>query len=70
MEDVFNAYSQGYDDILETTGIDLVNSLRSIASVANKEFLHILRDRRILILILTLPPAFTLLFGHAFEVRN
>lgn len=41
---------------------------RSILSVAQKEFLHILRDWRVLALILTLPPAFTLLFGHAFEV--
>jgi ABC-2 type transport system permease protein len=40
---------------------------RSIASVAKKEFLHILRDWRVLVLVLTLPPAFTLLFGHAFE---
>jgi ABC-2 type transport system permease protein len=47
-----------------------VNSLRSIAGVAKKELLHILRDWRILILILTLPPAFTLLFGHAFEVTD
>ncbi|MEQ1852449.1 MAG: ABC transporter permease [Chthoniobacteraceae bacterium] len=44
--------------------------IRSIASVATKEFLHILRDWRILILILTLPPAFTLLLGHAFEVTD
>ncbi len=43
-------------------------SFRSILSVAQKEFLHILRDWRVLALILTLPPAFTLLFGHAFEV--
>lgn len=42
--------------------------LRSIISVAQKEFLHILRDWRILILILTLPPAFTILLGHAVEV--
>ena len=42
-------------------------SLRSILNVARKELLHILRDWRILVLILTLPPAFTLLFGHAFE---
>ena len=46
------------------------SSLHAIASVANKEFLHILRDRRIVALILILPPFFTLLFGHAFEVRN
>lgn len=47
--------------------MNLANSLRSISSVARKEFLHILRDWRILALIITLPPAFTLLFGHAFE---
>ena len=39
----------------------------AIASVAYKEFLHIYRDRRVLILLLTLPPVFTLIFGHAFE---
>ncbi|HSI11942.1 MAG TPA: ABC transporter permease [Chthoniobacter sp.] len=42
-------------------------SLYATASVAKKEFLHILRDWRVLILILSLPPAFTLLLGHAFE---
>ena len=42
-------------------------SLSGIASVAYKEILHILRDRRILILILVLPPLLTLIFGHAFE---
>jgi len=45
-------------------------SLQAIASVAYKEFLHIIRDRRILILIVTLPPLFTLLFGYAFEVTE
>jgi ABC-2 type transport system permease protein len=39
----------------------------AIASVALKEFLHVWRDKRILALILILPPFFTLLFGHAFE---
>ncbi len=39
----------------------------AIASVARKEFLHIYRDRRVLILLLILPPIFTLVFGHAFE---
>src|SRR4051812_19310084 len=47
--------------------MNVIASLHSIANVAKKEFLHILRDWRILVLILTLPPAFTLLFGHAFE---
>ena len=42
-------------------------SLKAVASVAYKEFLHIYRDRRVLLLVLTLPPLFTLLFGHAFE---
>jgi ABC-2 type transport system permease protein len=48
--------------------MNLLASLRSIVSVAKKEFLHIMRDWRVLILILSLPPAFTLLLGHAFEV--
>jgi ABC-type multidrug transport system permease subunit len=42
-------------------------SLSAIASVAYKEFLHIYRDRRVLILLLILPPLFALVFGHAFE---
>src|SRR5947208_5385944 len=42
-------------------------SLGAILSVAYKEFLHIFRDRRILLLLLILPPLFTVLFGHAFE---
>ena len=39
----------------------------AIASVALKEFLHLWRDKRILALIIILPPFFTLLFGYAFE---
>lgn len=42
-------------------------SLQAITSVAYKEFLHIYRDRRVLVLLLILPPLFTLIFGHAFE---
>src|SRR5438552_11561267 len=42
-------------------------SFSAIFSVAYKEFLHIYRDRRVLILLLVLPPVFTLVFGHAFE---
>src|SRR4051812_32805282 len=45
-------------------------SLSAITSVAYKEFLHIYRDRRVLILLLTLPPVFTLMFGHAFEAGD
>jgi len=46
------------------------SSLHAIASVAYKEFLHIYRDRRVLLLLLILPPLFTLLFGHAFETSE
>jgi drug efflux transport system permease protein len=42
-------------------------SFAAITSVAYKEFLHIYRDRRVLLLVLILPPLFILLFGHAFE---
>src|SRR5438067_7285064 len=42
-------------------------SLRAVASVGRKEFLHIVRDRRVLVLLLILPPLFTLIFGYAFE---
>jgi ABC transporter DrrB family efflux protein len=45
-------------------------SFTAVASVAYKEFLHILRDRRVLLLLLILPPLFTLLFGHAFETSE
>jgi ABC-2 type transport system permease protein len=48
----------------------MMGSLRAIGSVAVKEFLHIWRDRRIVVLILLLPPMFTLLFGYAFEVTE
>ena len=45
-------------------------SFGAIGSVAKKEFLHIYRDRRVLWVILILPPLFTLLFGHAFEATD
>ena len=45
-----------------------LSSFEAVGSVAYKEFLHILRDRRVLAVILILPPIFTLVFGHAFEV--
>jgi ABC-2 type transport system permease protein len=38
--------------------------------VAWKEFVHIWRDRRVLVLLLLVPPLFTLLLGHAFEVTD
>ncbi len=43
-------------------------SFAGVMSVAYKEFLHIVRDRRIMVLVLLLPPLMTLMFGHAFEV--
>ena len=45
-------------------------SFEATASVAYKEFLHIYRDRRVLLLVLLLPPLFTILFGHAFETSE
>lgn len=42
-------------------------SIQAVWSVAKKEFIHIYRDWRILVLLLILPPVFTLIFGHAFE---
>lgn len=42
-------------------------SFSGIASVARKEVLHIVRDIRIMVLVLTLPPLLTFIFGHAFE---
>ena len=44
-----------------------MRSLSGILSVAYKETLHILRDRRILILVIALPPLLTLIFGYAFD---
>jgi ABC-2 type transport system permease protein len=41
-----------------------------VMSVAMKEFIHIYRDWRILVLLLILPPVFTLMFGHAFEATS
>jgi len=47
--------------------MNIRSSLQAISSVAVKEFIHIYRDWRILVLVLILPPVFTLIFGHAFE---
>ncbi len=44
--------------------------IQAISSVAYKEFIHIYRDWRILVLLLILPPVFTVIFGHAFEVTE
>jgi ABC-2 type transport system permease protein len=41
--------------------------LSGLASVARKEVLHIVRDIRIMVLVLVLPPLLTFIFGHAFE---
>ena len=48
--------------------LGFLESARAVGSVAIKEFLHVWRDRRILILIVLLPPLLTVIFGHAFEV--
>src|SRR3984893_2483132 len=43
---------------------------RSIGTISYKEFIHVWRDRRILLSIIILPPFFTLVFGHAFEEQQ
>jgi ABC-type multidrug transport system permease subunit len=47
-----------------------VRFCRSIGTIAYKEFIHVWRDRRILLSIIVLPPFFTLVFGHAFEEQQ
>src|SRR3984885_2289892 len=47
--------------------MNLLDSLKAILTIAYKEFVHVWRDRRVLLLILVLPPFFTFVFGHAFE---
>jgi ABC-2 type transport system permease protein len=42
-------------------------SWSAILTIAYKEFIHVWRDRRVMILLVVLPPFFTFLFGHAFE---
>jgi ABC-type multidrug transport system permease subunit len=39
----------------------------AIATIAYKEFIHVWRDRGVLLAILIVPPFFTLVFGHAFQ---
>ncbi len=48
----------------------MYRSLTGILSVAYKETLHILRDKRILVLVIALPPLLTLMFGYAFDSPN
>src|SRR2546423_10430467 len=57
----------GLRRLAEADAIMNRQSFSAILSVAYKEFLHIYRDRRVLILLLILPLVFTLAFGHAFE---
>jgi ABC-2 type transport system permease protein len=47
--------------------MNLLDSLKAVLTIAYKEFVHVWRDRRVLFLIVVLPPFFTLVFGHAFE---
>jgi ABC-type multidrug transport system permease subunit len=44
----------------------MIESWNAILTIAYKEFVHVWRDRRVLLLILILPPFFTVVFGHAF----
>jgi ABC-2 type transport system permease protein len=42
-------------------------SWSAILTIAYKEFIHVWRDKRVMFLLVVLPPFFTFLFGHAFE---
>jgi hypothetical protein len=46
--------------------MNFVDSWNAILTIAYKEFIHIWRDRRVLLVILVLPPFFKIVFGHAF----
>jgi ABC-type multidrug transport system ATPase subunit/ABC-type multidrug transport system permease subunit len=46
--------------------LNFIDSWNAIFTIAYKEFVHVWRDRRVLLLILILPPFFTFVFGHAF----
>jgi ABC-2 type transport system permease protein len=48
----------------------VIDSWNAILTIAYKEFVHVWRDRRVLALIVVLPPFFTFVFGHAFEVTS
>src|SRR5262249_813156 len=43
-----------------------VDSWNAVLAIAYKEFVHVWRDRRVLLLIVVLPPFFTFVFGHPF----
>jgi ABC-type multidrug transport system ATPase subunit/ABC-type multidrug transport system permease subunit len=47
--------------------MNFIESWNAILTIAYKEFVHVWRDRRVLLLILVLPPFFTFVFGHAFS---
>jgi ABC-2 type transport system permease protein len=48
----------------------MTKSWNAILTIAYKEFVHVWRDRRVLALIIVLPPFFTFVFGHAFEIQS
>jgi ABC-type multidrug transport system permease subunit len=44
-----------------------VDSWNAVLAIAYKEFVHVWRNRRVLLLIGVLPPFFKIVFGHAFS---
>jgi ABC-2 type transport system permease protein len=44
--------------------------MAGLGCVAWKEFLHLWRDRRLLLIVLVMPPLITILLGNAFEVTD
>ena len=71
MEDVFTAYSQGYNALLKPLTPNEIQS-PSAPSPAwpTKNSSTSIGTGASLLLLLILPPVFTLIFGHAFEVGD
>ena len=50
--------------------MNFLASWNAILTIAYKEFVHVWRDRRVLLMLIFVPPFFTFVFGHAFEVTS
>src|SRR5947209_20594955 len=64
---VFRRFSAAGREHYSETGMTIRPFLNAVFTIAYKEFIHVWRDRRVLLSIIILPPFFTLVFGHAFE---
>src|SRR5438309_2473786 len=67
---VFRRFSAAGREHYSETGMTIRPFPNAVFTIAYKEFIHVWRDRRILLSIIVLPPFFTLVFGHAFEEQQ